>query len=155
LTIIIIRHYTVQLDLITEAELVHQLKVPGSKCIFTDRERLTIAIQATQAIRLPSSPLLLVDSEDKDKMASILILSSLLVYGSHLWQTALKANSLTDRSAIVCTVINLMDTDIVYRPVVLNFNSGTTGLLKACYITHRNLVANSEQMLHLDRMARA
>ncbi|CAJ0552463.1 Ff.00g064420.m01.CDS01 [Fusarium sp. VM40] len=121
----------------SEAELVHQLKVSGSKCIFTDRERLAIALQATQAVGLPLSSLLLVDSEDDDKMADIPTLSSLLVHGSHSWKTASKADSLTD------------------RPVVLNFSSGTTGLPKACCITHGNLVANSEQTLHLDRMARA
>ncbi|KAF5709489.1 4-coumarate ligase [Fusarium globosum] len=39
-------------------------------------------------------------------------------------------------------------------PAVLNFSSGTTGLPKACEITHRNLVANAEQNLHLERVAR-
>ncbi|KAF7554278.1 hypothetical protein G7Z17_g3027 [Cylindrodendrum hubeiense] len=49
---------------------------------------------------------------------------------------------------------NVKDDDVVLITAVLNFSSGTTGNPKACMITHRNLVANSEQTLHLDHMAK-
>ena len=43
---------------------------------------------------------------------------------------------------------------IEHRTAVLNFSSGTTGPPKACMVTHHNLVANAEQSMHLDGMAR-
>jgi acyl-CoA synthetase (AMP-forming)/AMP-acid ligase II len=42
----------------------------------------------------------------------------------------------------------------IYRIAVLNFSSGTTGPPKACMVTHHNLVANAEQTLVLDKLAR-
>lgn len=44
--------------------------------------------------------------------------------------------------------------DRYFRTAVLNFSSGTTGMPKACMISHHNLVANSEQGRHLDDVAR-
>ncbi|KAF5024605.1 hypothetical protein F66182_3368 [Fusarium sp. NRRL 66182] len=120
----------------TCSELVHQLTVSGAKCIFTDTLRLDTAKQAARALGLPLSSLVLVDSEDANGAFGFPSLQSLLVHGSHPFQVIVDAQALAD------------------KPAVLNFSSGTTGLPKACVITHRNLVANAEQTLHLDRMAR-
>ncbi|KAM0541236.1 hypothetical protein ACHAPJ_013324 [Fusarium lateritium] len=120
----------------TSSELIHQLTVSGAKCIFTDKQRLDTAKQAAKAVGLPPNSLVLVDSSDSSTMDDVSSFQSLLEHGSYSWQTISDIKVLAD------------------RPAVLNFSSGTTGLPKACVITHRNLVANSEQSLHLDRVAR-
>ncbi|KAH7224374.1 uncharacterized protein BKA55DRAFT_599329 [Fusarium redolens] len=120
----------------TYSELVNQLTVSGAKCIVTDSPRLEIAKKAATAVGLPSTSLVLIDSKDSSTVGGVSSFQSLLGYATYSWEKISDPKVLAD------------------KPAVLNFSSGTTGLPKACEITHRNLVANAEQNLHLDRMAR-
>ncbi|KAJ3539513.1 hypothetical protein NM208_g5459 [Fusarium decemcellulare] len=120
----------------TCSELIHQLKTSGAKCIFTDRQRLEAAQEAAKAVGLAPEAIVIVASDGQGTNKDIRSLQSLLIHGIHSWTTISDVKMLAD------------------RPAVLNFSSGTTGLPKACVVTHQNLVANSEQTLHLDRMAR-
>ncbi|KAK2471722.1 hypothetical protein H9L39_16713 [Fusarium oxysporum f. sp. albedinis] len=120
----------------TYSELVNLLTVSGAKCIVTDSPRLEMAKKAAAAAGLPPSSLVLIDSKDSSAVGDVSSFQSLLGYGTYCWERISDPKVLAD------------------KPAVLNFSSGTTGLPKACEITHRNLVANAEQNLHLDRMAR-
>ncbi|KAK2668931.1 AMP-binding enzyme, C-terminal domain [Fusarium oxysporum f. sp. vasinfectum] len=120
----------------TYTELVNQLTVSGAKCIVTDSPRLEMAKKAAEAAGLPPSSLVLIDSKESSAVGGVSSFQSLLGYGTYSWERISDPKVLAD------------------KPAVLNFSSGTTGLPKACEITHRNLVANAEQNLHLDRMAR-
>ncbi|KAF4464080.1 4-coumarate-- ligase [Fusarium albosuccineum] len=112
------------------------LNTSGAKCIFTDRQRLETAKEAAKTVGLAPEAIVLVASDGQGTNEDIRSLQSLLTHGTHSWTTISDVKVLAD------------------RPAVLNFSSGTTGLPKACAVTHQNLVANSEQTLHLDRMAR-
>ncbi|KAF4339003.1 cutinase transcription factor 1 beta [Fusarium beomiforme] len=120
----------------TYAELTNQLTISGAKCIFTDIARLEMARKAAKAVGLPSTSLILIDSEDETTVDGVLPFQSLLKHGTYSWERITDPKVLSDKTA------------------VLNFSSGTTGLPKACEMTHRNLVANAEQSVHLDRVAR-
>ncbi|ENH69234.1 4-coumarate--CoA ligase [Fusarium oxysporum f. sp. cubense race 1] len=120
----------------TYSELVNQLTVSGAKCIVTDSPRLEMAKKAAAAAGLPPSSLVIIDSKDSSAVDGVSSFQSLLGYGTYSWERISNPKVLAD------------------KPAVLNFSSGTTGLPKACEITHRNLVANAEQNLHLDRVAR-
>ncbi|EXL41976.1 hypothetical protein FOCG_15334 [Fusarium oxysporum f. sp. radicis-lycopersici 26381] len=120
----------------TYSELVNQLTVSGAKCIVTDSPRLEMAKKAAAAAGLPPSSLVLINSKDSSAVGGVSSFQSLLGYGTYSWERISDPKVLAD------------------KPAVLNFSSGTTGLPKACEITHRNLVANAEQNLHLDRVAR-
>ncbi|KAL5589330.1 hypothetical protein FOVSG1_011197 [Fusarium oxysporum f. sp. vasinfectum] len=120
----------------TYSELVNQLTVSGAKCIVTDSPRLEMAKKAAEAAGLPPGSLVLIDSKDSSAVGGVSSFQSLLGYGTYSWERISDPQVLAD------------------KPAVLNFSSGTTGLPKACEITHRNLVANAEQNLHLDRVAR-
>ncbi|KAH6967862.1 hypothetical protein BKA56DRAFT_636576 [Ilyonectria sp. MPI-CAGE-AT-0026] len=120
----------------TASELTHQLNVSGAKCIFTDRQRLEIAIQAATAVGIPRGSIILIDDGVQSKIDDIRKVKDLLSHGMYQWKILNDVEELSQKTA------------------VLNFSSGTTGNPKACMITHRNLVANSEQTLHLDHMAR-
>ncbi|KAM0077344.1 hypothetical protein ACKRZS_010648 [Fusarium odoratissimum] len=120
----------------TYSELVNQLTVSGAKCIVTDSPRLEMAKKAAAAAGLPPNSLVLIDSKDSSAVGGVSSFQSLLGYGTYSWERISDPKVLAD------------------KPAVLNFSSGTTGLPKACEITHRNLVANAEQNLHLDRVAR-
>ncbi|KAG7003073.1 putative acyl-coenzyme A synthetase [Fusarium oxysporum f. sp. conglutinans] len=120
----------------TYSELVNQLTVSGAKCIVTDSPRLEMAKKAAEAAGLPPNSLVLIDSKDSSAVGGVSSFQSLLGYGTYSWERISNPKVLAD------------------KPAVLNFSSGTTGLPKACEITHRNLVANAEQNLHLDRVAR-
>ncbi|KAH7148084.1 hypothetical protein DER46DRAFT_580517 [Fusarium sp. MPI-SDFR-AT-0072] len=120
----------------TYSELVNQLTVSGAKCIVTDSPRLEMAKKAANAVGLPPNSLVLIDSKDSSAVGGVSSFQSLLGYGTYSWERISDPQILAD------------------KPAVLNFSSGTTGLPKACEITHRNLVANAEQNLHLDRVAR-
>ncbi|KAF5624769.1 4-coumarate ligase [Fusarium sp. NRRL 25303] len=120
----------------TYSELVNQLTVSGAKCIVTDSSRLEMAKKAAEAAGLPLGSLVLIDSKDGSSVDGASSFQSLLGHGTYSWERISDHKALAD------------------KPAVLNFSSGTTGLPKACEITHRNLVANAEQNLHLDRVAR-
>ncbi|KAF5988644.1 hypothetical protein FBULB1_1377 [Fusarium bulbicola] len=120
----------------TYSELVNQLTVSGAKCIFTDSPRLEMAKKAAKAAGLPPNSLVLIDSKDSSSVYGVSSFQSLLGHGTYSWERISDPKVLAD------------------KPAVLNFSSGTTGLPKACEITHRNMVANAEQNLHLDRVAR-
>ncbi|KAF5250111.1 hypothetical protein FANTH_4664 [Fusarium anthophilum] len=120
----------------TYSELVNQLTVSGAKCIVTDSPRLEMAKKAAKAAGLPPNSLVLIDSKDSSSVYGVSSFQSLLGHGTYSWERISDPKVLAD------------------KPAVLNFSSGTTGLPKACEITHRNMVANAEQNLHLDRMAR-
>ncbi|KAM5368087.1 hypothetical protein ACJZ2D_009691 [Fusarium nematophilum] len=120
----------------TCAELVHQLTVSGAKYIFTDSQRLQTAIRAAESVGLDKDRIVLMPGKSESQKEGIRRMQDLLTRGTYAWEPIRDVEALAERVA------------------VLNFSSGTTGLPKACMITHRNLVANSEQTLHLDRMAR-
>ncbi|KAF4946257.1 hypothetical protein FGADI_11334 [Fusarium gaditjirri] len=120
----------------TYSELVNQLTVSGARCIVTDSARLEMAKKAAAAVGLPPSSLVLIDSKDSGAVGGVSSIHSLLGHGTYSWERISDPKVLAD------------------RPAVLNFSSGTTGLPKACEITHWNLVANAEQNLDLDRVAR-
>ncbi|KAF5643025.1 4-coumarate ligase [Fusarium tjaetaba] len=120
----------------TYSELVNQLTVSGAKCIVTDSPRLEMAEKAAKAAGLPPNSLVLIDSKGSSSVHGVSSFQSLLGHGTYSWERISDPKVLANKLA------------------VLNFSSGTTGLPKACEITHRNLVANAEQNLHLDRVAR-
>ncbi|KAI1047034.1 hypothetical protein LB505_013705 [Fusarium chuoi] len=120
----------------TYSELVNQLTVSGAKCIVTDSSRLEMAKKAAKAAGLPPGSLILIDSKDGSSVDGASSFQSLLGHGTYSWERISDPKVLAD------------------KPAVLNFSSGTTGLPKACEVTHLNLVANAEQNLHLDRVAR-
>ncbi|KAI1036180.1 hypothetical protein LB504_011435 [Fusarium proliferatum] len=120
----------------TYSELVNQLTVSGAKCIVTDSSRLEMAKKAAKTAGLPPGSLILIDSKHGSSVDGASSFQSLLGHGTYSWKRISDPKVLAD------------------KPAVLNFSSGTTGLPKACEITHRNLVANAEQNLHLDRVAR-
>ncbi|CVL07554.1 related to 4-coumarate--CoA ligase [Fusarium mangiferae] len=120
----------------TYSELVNQLTVSGAKCIVTDSSRLEMAKKAAKTAGLPPGSLVLIDSKHGSSVDGASSFQSLLGHGTYSWKRISDPKVLAD------------------KPAVLNFSSGTTGLPKACEITHRNLVANAEQNLHLDRVAR-
>ncbi|KAF5673678.1 4-coumarate ligase [Fusarium circinatum] len=120
----------------TYSELVNQLTVSGAKCIVTDSPRLEMVKKAAKAVGLPPNSLVLIDSKDSSSVDGVSSFQSLLGHGTYSWERISDPKVLAD------------------KPAVLNFSSGTTGLPKACEITHRNMVANAEQNLHLDRVAR-
>ncbi|KXH44469.1 hypothetical protein CSIM01_08755 [Colletotrichum simmondsii] len=118
----------------TEAELTHQLTVSGAKCIFTDAIRLTTALQAARSAGIPKESVVLVDNNGRPRHDSWRTMQKLLAE-PYSWEAISDPLILAEKVA------------------VLNFSSGTTGKPKACMITHRNLVANAEQTLHLDRVS--
>ncbi|KAG5930329.1 hypothetical protein E4U42_002070 [Claviceps africana] len=123
----------------TSTELGHQLKVSGARCIFTDSDRLDRTLQAARAVGLPDSSIILVDHGDqspRDAGHGFCSIHDLLASEPYSWEVVRDRAVLAEKIA------------------VLNFSSGTTGSPKACMITHGNLVANAEQQLHLDRVAR-
>ncbi|KAK1543158.1 hypothetical protein CPAR01_03791 [Colletotrichum paranaense] len=118
----------------TEAELTHQLTVSGAKCIFTDAIRLTTALQAARSAGIPKESVVLVDNKGRPRHDRWRTMQKLLAE-PYSWEAISDPLILAEKVA------------------VLNFSSGTTGKPKACMITHRNLVANAEQTLHLDRVS--
>ncbi|KXH49581.1 hypothetical protein CNYM01_05895 [Colletotrichum nymphaeae SA-01] len=118
----------------TEAELTHQLSVSGAKCIFTDAIRLTTALQAARSAGIPKESVVLVDNKGRPRHDRWRTMQKLLAE-PYSWEAISDPLILAEKVA------------------VLNFSSGTTGKPKACMITHRNLVANAEQTLHLDRVS--
>ncbi|KAG5954372.1 hypothetical protein E4U57_004556 [Claviceps arundinis] len=123
----------------TSTELAHQLKISGARCIFTDSERLNSTLQAVKAVGLPNSCIVLVENGDQPAKDGdengFCSMHDLLACAPYSWEVVKDREVLADKIA------------------VLNFSSGTTGNPKACMITHRNLVANAEQQLHLDDVA--
>ncbi|KAG5743137.1 hypothetical protein H9Q70_014148 [Fusarium xylarioides] len=119
----------------TSMELTRHLRTSGAKCIFTDLQRLDTAVQAADAVGLPKTSIVLVDQSSETKPCGYHVIHDLLDV-VHSWEVIHDAEVLADKTA------------------VLNFSSGTTGSPKACMITHRNLVANSEQQLYLHDVAR-
>ncbi|KAI1047190.1 hypothetical protein LB505_011658 [Fusarium chuoi] len=119
----------------TAMELTRQLQTSGATCIFTDRQRLDTAVQAANNVGLPKTSIVIVDQSGETLPRGYHRIHDLLdvVYS---WEVICDPEVLADKVA------------------VLNFSSGTTGNPKACMITHRNLVANSEQQLHLYEVAR-
>ncbi|EXF79038.1 hypothetical protein CFIO01_05798 [Colletotrichum fioriniae PJ7] len=118
----------------TDNELTHQLHVSGAKCIFTDAVRLTTALQAARSVGIPKEYVVLVDNEGRPRHDSWRTMEKLMAE-PYSWEAISDPLILAEKVA------------------VLNFSSGTTGKPKACMITHRNLVANAEQTLHLDRVS--
>lgn len=121
----------------TITELAHQLNVSSAKFIITDRERLPTVLKVAQAERTPRKNIFLIDGgEDRPPGGDVRHLSELLNHGQLQWE-------------------RIDDLEVAsQRTAVLNFSSGTTGPPKACMVTHHNLVANAEQSMHLDEMAR-
>ncbi|KAF5968517.1 4-coumarate ligase [Fusarium coicis] len=138
----------------TYSELVNQLTVSGAKCIVTDSPRLEMAKKAAKAVGLPPNSFVLIDSKDNSSVGGVSSFQSLLGYGTYSWKRISDPKLLADKYDANEASTKPTGTDIYRRPAVLNFSSGTTGLPKACEVTHRNLVANAEQNLHLDRVAR-
>ncbi|KAG6021256.1 hypothetical protein E4U41_002546 [Claviceps citrina] len=121
----------------TSIELAHQLKTSGASCILTDPERLETAREAARAVGLPDTSIVLVNQgEDQSANHGLTSIDDLLACAPYSWEVMTERDVLADRIA------------------ALNFSSGTTGSPKACMISHRNLVANAQQQLHLDEAAR-
>ncbi|KAF5540170.1 4-coumarate ligase [Fusarium mexicanum] len=120
--------------LYTSMELTRHLRTSGAKCIFTDRQRLDTAVQAANTVGLPKTSIVIVDQSNETKPCGYHGIHDLLDV-AFSWEVIHDAEVLADKTA------------------VLNFSSGTTGNPKACMITHRNLVANSEQQLYLHDVA--
>ncbi|KAF5572124.1 4-coumarate ligase [Fusarium pseudocircinatum] len=118
----------------TTMELARHLRISGAACIFTDQQRLDIAIEAADTAGLPRTSIVLVDQD-------------MVTPGFHQIRDLLDV-------PYPWEVIN-DPKPLANKIAVLNFSSGTTGNPKACMITHRNLVANSEQQLYLDEVARS
>ncbi|KAF5681400.1 4-coumarate ligase [Fusarium denticulatum] len=138
----------------TYSELVNQLQVSGAKCIVTDSPRLEMANKAAKAAGLPPNSLVLIDSKDGSSVGGVSSFQSLLGHGTYSWERISDPKVLADKYDANEASTKPTGADISLRPAVLNFSSGTTGLPKACEVTHRNMVANAEQNLHLDRVAR-
>ncbi|KAF5591936.1 4-coumarate ligase [Fusarium pseudoanthophilum] len=118
----------------TSMELTRHLRISGAKCIFTDLQRLDTAVQAANIVRLPRTSIVIVDQTSETKPCGYHGIHDLLDV-AFSWEVIHDREVLADKTA------------------VLNFSSGTTGDPKACMITHRNLIANSEQQLYLDNVA--
>ncbi|KAK7454411.1 hypothetical protein Landi51_03531 [Colletotrichum acutatum] len=124
----------IQNDDVVLAYTENSLTVSGAKCIFTDAIRLTTALQAARSAGIPKESVVLIDNEGRPRHDSWRTMQKLLAE-PYLWEAISDPLILAEKVA------------------VLNFSSGTTGKPKACMITHRNLVANAEQTLHLDRVS--
>ncbi|KAI4132747.1 MAG: hypothetical protein LQ347_002481 [Umbilicaria vellea] len=107
------------------------LRLSEAKFVFTDAERLPLVKRAVQEVGLPAESVYLLEGNGDAPSVE-----DLLVYGKLEWERLDQLEDLERRIA------------------VLNFSSGTTGMPKACMISHGNLVANSEQSRHLDDVAR-
>ncbi|KAF5712498.1 4-coumarate ligase [Fusarium mundagurra] len=118
----------------TTMELTRHLRTSEAKCIFTDLQRLDTVVQAANTVGLPKTSIVIVDQSCETRLCGYHGINDLLdvVYS---WEVIHDPEVLADKTA------------------VLNFSSGTTGNPKACMITHRNLVANSEQQLYLHNVA--
>jgi 4-coumarate--CoA ligase len=92
-------------------------------------------VEAADAAALPRSSIVLLDDGREPALVDLHRIQDFLA-SPHSWEVIKDPQVLTEKVA------------------VLNFSSGTTGNPKACMITHRNLVANAEQTLHLDEVAR-
>ncbi|SLM33873.1 related to 4-coumarate--ligase [Lasallia pustulata] len=114
-----------------DAELSYQLRLSDAKLVFTDAGRLPLVKRAAQEVGLSADSVYLL--EGKGEAPSI---DDLLEHGELQWESLDRLEDLTQRTA------------------VLNFSSGTTGLPKACMVSHRNLVANAEQNRYLDDVSR-
>ena len=69
------------------AELIHQLNVSGAKCIFTDSQRYSIALQAAESVGLPSQAVYVTDCQELvAEEGSLQSIESLLAFGSYQWQ---------------------------------------------------------------------
>lgn len=62
-------------------ELIHQLNVSGAKCIFTDSERLRLAVRAAKSVGIPRTSVFIIDDE-KDPQS----IRSLLNHGRLQWE---------------------------------------------------------------------
>jgi acyl-CoA synthetase (AMP-forming)/AMP-acid ligase II len=113
-----------------------------------------MAKKAAKAAGLPPNSLALIDSKSSSSFDGVSSFQSLLGHGTYSWERISDPKVLADKYGANRASPKSPNADISLRPAVLNFSSGTTGLPKACEITHRNLVANAEQNLHLDRVAR-
>ncbi|KAF5025560.1 hypothetical protein F66182_2368 [Fusarium sp. NRRL 66182] len=120
----------------TSMELTHHLRLSKATCIFTDPPQLKNAIRAADAVGLPRTSIIII--ADRDIQATVKGFCSIqdLLDVPYSWEAISNPDVLADKVA------------------VLAFSSGTTGNPKACMITHRNIVANAEQQLHLDEVAR-
>lgn len=132
-----------------DAELSHQLRLSEAKFVFTDAERLPLVKRAVQEVGLPAESVYLLEGNGDAPSVE-----DLLVYGKLEWERLDQLEDLERRLAYRSCRPRIYKVDRCSRIAVLNFSSGTTGMPKACMISHGNLVANSEQSRHLDDVAR-
>jgi 4-coumarate--CoA ligase len=133
-------------------ELTQHLTISGATCIFTDSERLEAAVEAADAAALPRSSIVLLDDGREPALVDLHRIQDFLA-SPHSWEVIKDPQVLTEKCVVFIKKWQFK-ADNAIRVAVLNFSSGTTGNPKACMITHRNLVANAEQTLHLDEVAR-
>ncbi|KAH6668930.1 hypothetical protein B0J14DRAFT_629113 [Halenospora varia] len=120
----------------TATELTLQLRTSSAKFVFTTVEKLPLVLEAIKVVGIPMDSVFLIEDRKFGIHNGLRCLDDLLQNGEHQWERMNDLKTVSERTA------------------VLNFSSGTSGPPKACMLTHHNLVANAEQSMHLDRVAR-
>jgi acyl-CoA synthetase (AMP-forming)/AMP-acid ligase II len=110
----------------TPAELTHHIKASQSKFLFTEPEIMGSLLQAAGQAGVPEQNVWVFDNLGQDIPPGRRSWKELLQHGEEDW---VRFNDL--KTARETTAARL-------------FSSGTTGLAKACTITHYNLIAQHE-----------
>ncbi|KAI9022692.1 hypothetical protein DFJ74DRAFT_101562 [Hyaloraphidium curvatum] len=108
-------------------ELEHQLRVSGTRVLFTQASMLPTAFEVAKAAGLPRSHIVLTDNEGP---RDLITLAQLVDRGRELSEDDVGGR------------VVFSEDDIKRAPALLPFSSGTTGLPKAVALSHHNLVAN-------------
>lgn len=134
-------------------ELSLQIRTSGAKFVFASAETLSLVLEASKAVGISEKCVFLIDDGRDRTHNAVRGLNDLLSCGEHQWEQIDDLKMVVERWAdkVVCYDMTILTDD---RTAVLNFSSGTSGPPKACMMSHHNLVANAEQSIHLDRMAR-
>lgn len=87
--------------LLTATELVHQLKVSGARCIFTDKAKLPTVLKATKHLRLQNVSIHLIDDRNGGVTnTGINTIHKLLNHGEMEWERIHDIDVVSER--LVC-----------------------------------------------------
>jgi 4-coumarate--CoA ligase len=119
----------------TSLELEYQLRDSGACFLITSPEGLPTALKAAKKANLPCSRIFTFGHLDAESVSSEI----------HRW-TDLWCSNEAARGWKWKRIDDIQEAS--NTTVVINYSSGTTGLPKGVELSHYNLVANSEQVLH-------